>query len=492
MAMRASNYIIHVPLSKDTTILLQSYTGAYDQVSVDVAKYVNSLSVSRSKPLYGDWSPEPLTNVEVVTPSPATIELLKKRGYLTEMTPEEEEAFFVKMATKLHQLQSRLMPEYILILDYNCNLRCSYCFQDHMRTNPVFSHLLQTMQPETIDRILATMPKIERSHGVSEDADLTRPITFFGGEPLTAENYSIIKYTIQKTKALGKAEFSAVTNGTQLEYYQDLLGPEMISELQITLDGPSHEHDKRRIHADGSGSFDQIAKNITTALDLEVQVNVRMNIDRNNITHLPELADEIIARGWNSYEGFSAYTAPVTATNSKTDHKTTFNSFQLNQALDKMRQHHSQLEVIKRPNDPLITRIQRIFKEQASPGTNFKASFCGAHNKMYIFDPFGDIYACWEKTGDKKIRIGHIAENGAVVLNEELNQTWRNRTVISNPVCRKCPYAFYCGGGCAILAMNQNGSLNTNYCDGFANRFKASVAEAYQELVANTNVLPSP
>ena len=84
-----------------------------------------------------------------------------------------------------------------------------------------------------------------------------------------------------------------------------------------------------------------------------------------------------------------------------------------------------------------MTRVRQIFEQRKSL-PNFQASFCGAHNKMYIFDAFGDIYACWEKTGDKKIRIGYINEDSEVVLNEELNQTWRNRTVISNPVCRKC------------------------------------------------------
>ena len=111
---------------------------------------------------------------------------------------------------------------------------------------------------------------------------------------------------------------------------------------------------------------------------------------------------------------------------------------------------------------------------------------------MYVLDAFGDIYACWERTGDPKIRIGHIDENSEVIFNEELNQTWRNRTVITNPTCRKCRYAFSCGGGCAVMAMNHKGKFHTNYCDGFANRFRASVAEAYQDFVAGTQTMIEP
>ncbi|MFM7716075.1 MAG: radical SAM protein, partial [Microcystis sp.] len=119
----------------------------------------------------------------------------------------------------------------------------------------------------------------------------------FGGEPLLAENRSTIEYILERAFASGKANFSAITNGTELEAYQDLLAPDKISWLQITLDGVPQEHDKRRIYADGKGSYEQIAQNITRALDLGVQVSVRMNIDRNNVNKLPDLADEIVARG---------------------------------------------------------------------------------------------------------------------------------------------------------------------------------------------------
>ena len=488
MMTRASSYTIYVDLPEDREkmLLVHGYTGAYDKVSQRVATYLRSLEVKKPpKPLYGDWSPEPSIEGEVIAPSQATIELLKRRGYLTDKTVEEEQAFFVEMATKLHHLASRLTPNYIFMPTYSCNLRCSYCFQDHMRTNPAFKHLLKTMEPEMVDRIFAAMPQIERGHGVTEEMDLPRNITFFGGEPLLAESRPTVEYIINKALSLGKANFSAVTNGTELEAYQDLLGQDKISSLQITLDGPPSEHDQRRIYADGRGSFEKIARNLTMALDLGVEISVRMNIDRNNIHQLPELAEEIIARGWNSYQNFSAYTAPVTTSelNDKTSIKTTFNSWELDQALDEMRQQYPNMKVIDRPDDGLMARVRQIFEQRKSPLPNLKASFCGAHNTMYILDAFGDIYACWEKTGDQKIRIGYITEESEVILNEELNQTWRNRTVISNPVCRKCRYAFYCGGGCAAIAMTQKGKFHTNYCDGFGNRFRANTAQAYGDYI---------
>lgn len=489
--LRTSSYTIYVDLpdDRDSVLLVHGYSGAFDKVKRPIATYLRSVAKPRPKPLYGDWSPETQIKEESFPPSQVTLEQLKQRGYLTEMTEEEEEAFFVKMAKKIHQIESLLMPAYIIMPTYSCNLRCHYCFQDHMRTNPAFKHLLQVMQPEMADRIFAAMPQIERGHGVSEDAELPRKITFFGGEPLLEENYSIINYIVQKGLSVGETYFDAVTNATELHAYKDLLGADKISGLQITLDGPSYEHDQRRIYADGSGSFAKIADNITMALDLGVQVSVRMNIDRNNIKQLPELADEIIARGWHKYETFATYTAPIHGSNDKTDVKTTFNSWQLQKALKEMHQEYPNMQVILPPDDGMPDTIKQIFEQYQERAQKkkvlppYQASFCQAHKKMYVFDPFGDIYACWERTGDQKIRIGYLNENSEVVLNEELNQTWRNRTVITNPVCRKCSYALYCGGGCAVQAMEHNGNYYSNYCDGFANRFRASVAKAYQDLI---------
>jgi uncharacterized protein len=36
--------------------------------------------------------------------------------------------------------------------------------------------------------------------------------------------------------------------------------------------------------------------------------------------------------------------------------------------------------------------------------------------------------------------------------------------------------------------MNHQGKFYTNYCDGFAHRFRASVAEAYLDHLAGTEV----
>ena len=484
--LRASSYIIFVDLpgEREKMLLVHGYSGAYDLVSRKVATFIRSLEVGKTpRPLYGAWTPAPPLEGVVERPSEQTIKLLKRRGYLTERTVAEEEALFIKIANYLHARSLRTQPTYILMPTYDCNLRCAYCFQDHMRTNPQYHHLLHTMSKSVVDRIVKGMLAIETQHDVPPPDRYVRSIVFFGGEPLLARNRHVIDYIIERVRGIGRASFSAVSNATELDAYQDLLNPDGISSIQVTIDGPAAEHDRRRVYADGSGSFARIASNVTMALEQGVQVQTRINVDRLAIKSLPQFAEEIMARGWNTYPNFVAYTAPIHASNDNVDVRTTFNSWTLEKALNEMRLEYPALRLIKRPDDALKARARRLIDSQGIPALH--SQFCGAHAGMYVIDPFANVYACWERTGDETVRIGHITREGTYEVASQLSQMWRSRNVTTNKICRQCRYALNCGGGCAVLAEGGSaGTIFTNHCDGYAARFRASVAEAYLEHVA--------
>jgi uncharacterized protein len=489
--LRASSYTIYVDLKDEPEemLLVHAYTGAYDKVSRRVATWLRSIDTApMAKPLYGDWTPEPKApDGAVHPPSDEAVQRLKKRGHVTTLTPQEEEAFFTRLATKMHVGTVSRPPSYVLMPTYQCNLRCAYCFQDYMRTDPAHRGLLRVMGRPMVDRIFAGMARIEAVHGVRGPA-VTRSLTLFGGEPLLAESRDVIAYIVDKANEGGaRASIGAITNGTDLGAYIDLLGPDKIGALQITLDGPPAEHDKRRVYADGSGSFARIAANLTMALSVGARVSVRMNVDRQNIGLLPELADEFVRQGWAGRPGFSSYVAPIHAANKSTDARTTYNSWQLNEAMSALKEQYPSVRAIGLPDDGMLERAASVFGQQSDPAPWMKSGFCGAHSTMYVIDAFGDMYACWERTGDKSLRIGAIEEGGRVLVRKRLLESWRGRTVTSNPVCRRCRYATYCGGGCAILAEGRTGNIHTNFCDGFAARFRASVATAYADHVSGVS-----
>ncbi|HRI66456.1 MAG TPA: radical SAM protein [Polyangium sp.] len=481
-AFRTSSYVIYVDLPgvPDEMLLVHGYTGAYDRVSKRIATYLRAMESKHApKPLYGDWTSAPTVEGNVEAPSDESISVLKRRGYLVPLSLEEEEGLFSRIVAQHHLTTLRRSPSYILMPTYQCNLRCHYCFQDHMRTNPEYSHLLRMMDRPMIDRIIRGMKQIDQAHGVN--AAMTRNVTFFGGEPLLAELRPTIEYMLDSIVALGKTRFFAVTNATDLHVYRDLLSSSRISMLQITLDGPPDEHDKRRIYPDGKGSFSQIADNITMALECGVQVSVRMNVDSKNIHHLPRLAEEFITRGWTKFKTFAPYAVRVAPTE-KMAAKECLTSWQLTRALDALENEFPNLSKIAGTDDSLQAQARATFDHVGQGSAPMHSSYCGAHTGMYVIDAFADIYACWERTGDPDLRIGHIAESGDVLMNKALLHKWRGRNAVSNPVCRKCRYAASCGGGCAVGAEEVSGDSYNNFCDGYANRFRASVAKAYLEF----------
>lgn len=477
--LRTSHFTIYVDLPDDNdhVLLIHGYTGAYDLVLRGIANYMKSLSNNQTRRKSAG---------SIFPPSENTINILKRRGYLTKMTIDEEQKYFSKLADVLHKKSLSKLPSFIIIPNYDCNLRCPYCYQSHMRENSQYEYLIRRITTEMIDHIFSAMDKLEERHLTDKtNGDRSREIGFYGGEPLLKSNKSIIQYMLRKAHSKNaNTAFWAVTNGTNLKEYEDVLGPTHISNLQITFDGPPGKHDKSRIYPNGDGSFEQIASNISFALNKGVTIRIRVNVDRNNISDLPKLAREIVRREWDQHNNFSVYSATIDAINSATDSERVFSLGQLERALLTLREEYPEMQVIDYPDSGLMNQARSIFNNKTFP--NFRSNFCKAHTGMYIFDPFGDIYSCWEYTGDKRFRIGYISQDNNLKLSPLL-EIWQNRTVAINPQCKQCPYAFYCGGGCAVKATRYAGTydkgndLNKNFCDSFASRFRQAVANAFQE-----------
>jgi uncharacterized protein len=481
--IRTSSYCIFVKLPKrrDRVLLVHGYTGAYDEVSLDIAAYLNAKRAV-SAPLYGKWSSDFEDTSGNIIPSEATLAELENRGYLTRLTISGEKERIRSIAASVHSFETKGLS-YIVVPSYDCNLRCPYCFQGYMRTDPSFQPKLGQMTRELVDQMLDGILDFEKSTP-NPNRDC-RQFTFFGGEPLLAKNLGIIEYIVRRASALGPSNFGAITNGTELEAYGELLGPDAISNVQITLDGPPQTHDRFRIYPNGQGSYARISRNISFALERGVNVTVRVNVCKDNMGDLSALASEAQKMGWTDYKEFGIYAAPIQATASFPNTGQLLNSYELSQSLQRMQDEDPVVRMVETADDSMKRRALTLFQHpEIDPIADFKASYCGAHSGMYIFDPFGDIYACWEKMGDSQIRIGRVGSEGKLLLEGPWLDKWRSRTIASNPTCESCSYALQCGGGCAVLAEAKNGKYFSNFCDGFGMRFKAAVGEAYEAFLA--------
>ena len=125
----------------------------------------------------------------------------------------------------------------------------------------------------------------------SEFAGRKKYITVFGGEPLlnSPRQKELIVYLLNKANG-AKLDVCFVTNGYTLVEYIDILRLGRIREIQVTLDGTEAIHNKRRFLKGGAGSFEKIVKGIDLCLQNKITVNLRMVVDKENITDLPRSA----------------------------------------------------------------------------------------------------------------------------------------------------------------------------------------------------------
>lgn len=504
-SLRTSSYTIYVDLPWTTNVLLvHGYSGAFDIVDGDVARYLRARDTGPfAKPLYGKWRDEP-SAAPACEPGEALVAHLTKRGFLTPLDPDQEHARFTGVVDILVNKTKRAQPMFVVMPTYGCNLRCGYCFQDHMRTDPNYAHLLRTMEPAMYDRILTMMDEVE----AKVPTDAPREVTLFGGEPLLRENRGIIEYILTRTMERRPTVFRAISNATELDAYTDLLAEDRISWIQITIDGVPEAHDQRRIHADGSGSFAQTAANIDLCLRQGVEVSARINVDRRNVEALPALARVLVDRGWTSHPKFSVGVEAVTGSTSTMDKRDLFTSWSLTKRLAELGKQHPEMSVISGPSGDIESELFDVFSGGMSPYSMMRETFCGAQSSMYVLDCFGDVYACWERTGDKNVRIGWVDEAGKLRLTKETepedtrrrlpvirsapttHAAWQRRNVAINDTCSRCRYALHCGGGCAIGALEIGGDFYGNFCDGFQSTFRNAAARAYRAFL--DGVRPGP
>ncbi len=170
-----------------------------------------------------------------------------------------------------------------------CNLKCTYCFEKHGK-----SFLTEDCIP-AICNLICEYKKNE--------TNITRVVViWFGGEPvlnlkfiLEASNY--IKKTCQEL--LLDYSGRIITNGVELNKIIPYIKELCITDIQITLDGTRELHDRRRIKANGVGSFDEIISNIKK-IESKVDLIIRMNVDKNNISECSKLYDYILQLSLNN------------------------------------------------------------------------------------------------------------------------------------------------------------------------------------------------
>lgn len=471
--MRISSYVIGAPLSDERFyILLHGLNGSLDKVSAATGSYL--LEHLGRQVIRPPWSPGDQTEKH-----------LEGRGYLTDLSAEQERELMVKVATAIHQSDlATSQPSFVFVPAYTCNLRCPYCFQSHdmhagrgiyaatmddTRVDDAFRVIDRFTQPGSLARQLSLLTE-DDSAPVDRRSPLRR-VGLFGGEPLTAATRPVVGYIVEQARRRGTAVW-AITNGVELEAFADLLGRDGIAELQITLDGMPDVHDRRRIGPAFRRSFDRIAGNIDLALSAGARVSARINVDSSNVDHVELLNDFFAVRGWSDHPSFSAHAAVVTG---ESTHQSLVS--------------HAQLVSITSGLDGGCVRSYEgyadgVLGRALSEEYPFqRVAHCSAETGMLMFDPHGDVYACWEEIGVKDRRVGQY-HGGVLQLDDNNAPAWLSRFPGAVEQCSRCPYALIHTSGCANHARAASDTIFAAACEGFQSYFPRSLADRYAAIEA--------
>ena len=366
-----------------------------------------------------------------------------EKGYLVE---SREEVQRYKSAY-LDFLDRREKDEIQLFFvpTYACNFACSYCYQaayDQSQTYP--SSAVLEAWFSYVDQHFAGKRKY---------------LTLFGGEPLlnSAGQREFVEAFL-KSADQRQLETAIVTNGYTLVDYVPLLARYRIREIQVTLDGLADVHDRRRPLKGGGSSFERIVEGITLALHSGIAINLRMVLDRDNISELPQVASLAIEKGWTTHPLFKTQLG---------------RNYELHTCQAQAGALYSRVELYEDlarliPDAPQILDFHRpafslskfLWEQGELPAPLYDS--CPGTKTEWAFDASGKIFSCTATVGKAGEELGTFYP--AVTLKQDQIDDWEERDVTSIPECQDCSLALACGGGCASVAKNQTGRVHSPDC----------------------------
>lgn len=365
-----------------------------------------------------------------------TIDKLKERKYLFD-SREEYEEYLKDLNQNINKAEKNSLPCFLIIPTYNCNLRCTYCYERTYKIEKDNEERTIKIINEQYKRINEIVEKYKEKNN-KLDNKLIR-VTIMGGEPLLKANKSIIKYIIDTAKEKGYS-VDAVTNGVDLNEFVDLLDDDCVDHIQVTLDGSRNVHDKRRIFANGKGSFDIIINNIELALKRNIKIFLRVNVDNENIDDLPELA-RILINKFNNNENLKPYIYLLQDGGCSGDANVVKEEVGIERIFE-MEKSNPEISIFRKKFHPEVF-INAIFENK-----KFQPNLrhCGASMNQYIFDCKGNLYKCWHGIGNDAYRTGVYLPNDKI--DEGKMNKWKNRSTLNLKKCYLCKYRYICGTGC--------------------------------------------
>lgn len=315
----------------------------------------------------------------------------------------------------------------------SCQLGCGYCGQKHTKT-----YMDMDTQSKMVEHV---EQKIKNNPYKSLD------ITWYGGEPLMAlKHIRNISQQLISLAEKNKLRYGAsmITNGLSLkeDIFVELVEKYKVTSFQITLDGKAEYHDTRRHTKENNPTFDIIFNNILNIVhlpqykDLGARINIRCNIDKNNVDGLFPLITLLAEHKLQDKVGF--YVAPI--------HNWGDNNAEKERGIAKN-------DLAIQEIDWMMELLKLGFSVNILPAR--KKIICMVVNKdSEVYDAFGNVSTCWEIPytpvfEDTEYYIGNL-KSGTIETDDAKipMRNWNMDIAKGETWCATCKILPVCGGAC--------------------------------------------
>lgn len=426
---KLSIYNVEVPISNDTIVLYNSYTGAMIEMEkTDYNQYKGNLTID-------------CQNSE-------NLQMLIDNGFLVGEKVNEYQKARADILSEINN-PSSAFSSYVIAPTMNCNLKCYYCFEEGCKS--VDSKMSSDTAEKTVDFIINSLTTHTKHLNIN----------WFGGEPMLELNTLLDIGKNIKSKLPKDVVFESriTTNGVLFtkENCEKLIKYCNLKYAQLTLDGFEENHCK----AKGATpmQYQAVVNNIINCAGL-IDMVVCINTTKENSHEVLDLAKFLLEEKGLKGKIRIRLVRVKNYTNGCFD-KNCYNEVEFGEFKAEYFDKLKNIDNTQHDNDVIVQRVKPCGVMRFTDGA---------------IDPEGNMYKCEHMLGQPNKRLGDV--NTGWYYNDLYLD---NSTGIKDKRCETCPYYPICGFAVCIGLHELVGKGDCNYKEMMKNRVVKYIEKSLKE-----------